>query len=206
VVLLWALAVGLFLYAAWRVVTALLPGSTDAKGWVTRIGYLVSAVIYATFGFTAIAVATSQASENGNQKVTDLTARIMGNTVGRWLIGAVGIVAICAALYRVAKGVKMDVNDELDLSGMAPERLRWTQRLGAVGEVGRGVAIGLIGFFLVRAAVTFDPAQATGLDGALRRAAVEWWGVLLVAVVGIGFIAYGVFCLTTFTRRRLQAP
>ena len=29
---------------------------------------------------------------------------------------------------------------------------------------------------------------------------------LIVAVVGIGFVAYGVFCLTTFTRRRLQAP
>src|SRR6476659_1779112 len=47
--LLWALAIGLFVYSAWRVVTALLPGSTDVKGWITRIGYLVSAVIYATF-------------------------------------------------------------------------------------------------------------------------------------------------------------
>jgi len=205
--LLWALAIGLFVYSAWRVVTALLPGSTDIKGWVTRIGYLVSAVIYATFGLTAISVATSHTTnENGNQKVTDLTTRIMSHPAGRWLIGIAGIVALGAALYRAAKGVKMDVNDELDLTGLSPQRLRWTQRLGAIGEIGRSIAIGLIGFFLIRAAVTFDPAQATGLDGALRRAAVEWWGVLLVAIVGIGFIAYGLFCLTTFTRRRLQAP
>jgi hypothetical protein len=58
----------------------------------------------------------------------------------------------------------------------------------------------------VRAAITFDPAQATGLDGALRRFALNPWGVLLVAVVAIGFVAYGIFCLGTFTRRRLQAP
>jgi Domain of Unknown Function (DUF1206) len=205
--LLWALAIGLFIYSAWRVVTAALPGSTDVKGSVTRIGYLVSAVIYATFGLTAISVATSQTtSENGNQKVTDLTARIMSHSAGRWLIGLAGAIAVGAAIYRVVKGIKVDVNDELDLTGMSPLRLRWTQRLGALGEIGRGIAIGLIGFFLIRAALTFDPAQATGLDGALRRAAVEWWGVLLVAIVGLGFAAYGVFCLTTFTRRRLQAP
>jgi hypothetical protein len=94
----------------------------------------------------------------------------------------------------------------MDVAGMSAPRLRWTKRLGAVGEIGRGIAIGLIGFFLIRAAVTYDSAQATGLDGALRRIADHSWGVLIVAVVGIGFVAYGVFCLTTFTRRRLQAP
>jgi hypothetical protein len=89
---------------------------------------------------------------------------------------------------------------------MSLERIRWTRRLGAIGEIGRGVAIGLIGIFLIRAAVTFNAAEATGLDGALRRIANNWWGLVAVAVVGIGFVAYGVFCLTTFQRRRLQAP
>jgi hypothetical protein len=40
----------------------------------------------------------------------------------------------------------------------------------------------------------------------LRRLAVTSWGVVVVFVVGIGFAAYGVFCLATFTHRRLQAP
>jgi hypothetical protein len=39
-----------------------------------------------------------------------------------------------------------------------------------------------------------------------RRVAVNSWGVFVVVIVGIGFAAYGVFCLVTFTRRRLQAP
>jgi hypothetical protein len=206
-VLLWALAIGLFIYAAWRVLTALLPGSTDAKGWVTRAGYLVSAVLYATFGITAVALARAPGkSTNGNRRITELTSHVMGNTVGRWLIGLAGLIAIGAGLYRANKGVHIDVDDELDLSDMSPDRLRWTRWLGAIGEIGRGVAIALIGFFLVRSAWTYNAAEATGLDGALRRLVVEWWGVVIVAVIGVGFIAYGVFCLTTFTRRRLQAP
>jgi hypothetical protein len=80
----------------------------------------------------------------------------------------------------------------------------WMDSPGSRGGVNRsgrrrrgrdrtGIAIGLIGFFLVRAAITYDSAQATGLDGALRRIADRSWGVLIVAVVGIGFVAHGVF-------------
>ena len=65
----------------------------------------------------------------------------------------------------------------------------------------------MVGFFLLRAAMTYDPNEATGLDGALRRAGHRVDGVcVVVVVVGIGFAAYGIFCLATFTRRRLQAP
>ncbi|MEP7113352.1 MAG: DUF1206 domain-containing protein, partial [Ilumatobacteraceae bacterium] len=64
----------------------------------------------------------------------------------------------------------------------------------------------LVGFFLLRSAITYDANQATGLDGALRRLAVESWGVVVVVIVGLGFAAYGIFCLATFTQRRLEAP
>jgi len=113
---------------------------------------------------------------------------------------------IAAGIYRLVKGLKQDVEDELDLSGMSRERVLWTRRLGAIGEVGRGIAIGVIGLFLLRAALDFDANEATGLDGALRRLALETWGVLVVAVIAVGFVAYGVFCLATFTHRRLQSP
>jgi len=205
--LLVALAIGMFLYAAWRVTTAILPGSTDAEDAATRVGYVVSAVIYTTFGLTAISLArTPETNADGNQKVSDMTGRLMQHSAGRWLVGIAGVIAIGAGLYRIVKGLKSDVTDDIDMSRMSAERARWTRRLGAIGEVGRGIAIGIIGFFLLRAAITFDPSQATGLDGALRRFALNPWGVVLVAVVGIGFVAYGVFCLGTFTRRKLQAP
>jgi hypothetical protein len=205
--LLVALGVGMFLYAAWRLATAVLPGSTDAEGLATRVGYGVSAILYTTFGVTAIALAQKpEAKANGNKTVSDITSRLMQHTTGRWLIGIAGVVTIGAGLYRFAKGLKSDVTNDVDMSGMSAERSRLTRRLGAAGEVGRGIAMGLIGFFLIRAAVTFKSADATGLDGVLRRLALESWGVLVVAAVGLGLMAYGLFCLVTVTRRRLQAP
>jgi hypothetical protein len=205
--LMWVLAAGLLVYAAWRVVTAFLPGGSDTKAVVMRLGYLVSAVLYITFAATAISLARSgPATANGNTSVTSLSDRLMAHSGGRLVVGVAGAIAIGAGLYRLLKGLKGDVTDELDLSTLSPVRRRWTERLGSIGEVGRGLGIGLIGFFLLRAALTYDAAQATGLDGALRRLATETWGVLVVVVIGVGFAAYGVFCLATFTHRELQAP
>jgi hypothetical protein len=205
--LLWALAIGMVLYALWRVVSAFMPGGKDAKAMVHRIGYLVSAVVYTTFAISAIALTRHAAqSQDGNRKVVDISASVMKHSAGRWLIGAVGVIIIAVGLYRIGKGLKLDVNDELDMSGCSAERTKWTKRLGAIGEVGRGVGIGLVGFFLLRAAITYDPNEATGLDGALRRLAQSGWGLAVVVLVGVGFVAYGLFCLTTFTHRRLQAP
>jgi hypothetical protein len=205
-VLLWVLAIGMFLYAAWRVVTALLPGGTDAGAMAKRIGYLVSAGLYTFLAISAIRLATGPASADGNAEVTDLSSRVMENAAGRFLVGAVGAIIMAVGLYRIGKGFKQDVADELDLSGMSPARVRLTRRLGAVGEIGRGVGIGLVGFFLLRAALTYNAQEATGLDGALRRLADEPWGLVVVVIVGLGFAAYGLFCLTTFTHRRLEAP
>jgi Domain of Unknown Function (DUF1206) len=205
--LMWVLAAGMLLYAVWRVVSALMPGGSDVKAWVTRIGYAVSAVIYITFALTAVSLArVTPATPDGNATVSSLSGRILAHGGGRLVIGVVGAIAIGAGLYRVVKGVREDVSDELDLTGWSAPRRAWTKRIGAVGEFGRGIGVGLIGFFLVRAAVTYDPSQATGLDGALRRLAVQGWGLLVVVVIGLGFAAYGVFCVLTFTRRELQAP
>ncbi len=205
--LLWLLAIGMLIYAVWRVVSALLPGSTDAKGWAHRIGYIASAVMYTTFAISAIALARhSPENPDGNRKVTDISEKIMTNAAGRIIIGLAGLIVIAVGIYRISKGVTLDVDDELDMSGMSATRRTWTKRLGAVGEIGRGIGFALVGFFLARAALRYDAAQATGLDGALRRLAFESWGVIIVAIVGIGFAAYGIFCLVTFTHRRLQAP
>ncbi|MDO8391528.1 MAG: DUF1206 domain-containing protein [Actinomycetota bacterium] len=203
--LLWALAMGMLLYSAWRVTAAVLPGGHGADAMAHRVGYLVSAIVYVTFAVSAISLADDRSSDvNGNTTVTDLSSSVMANTTGRVVIGVIGVIIVAVGLYRLSKGVRFDVTDELDLSNFSVRRTQWMVRLGAVGEVGRGIGIGLVGFFLFRSAMTYDAAEATGLDGALRRTLTHSGGVAVVGVVAVGFAAYGVFCLLTFTRRRLE--
>ncbi|MEO8362913.1 MAG: DUF1206 domain-containing protein, partial [Ilumatobacteraceae bacterium] len=180
--LLIVLAGGMFLYAAWRLVTVFFPGRTDVGEMLKRIGYFASAIMYVTFGITAISLAwTRNATANGNKTVGDFTTDVMTSEIGRWSIGVVGAIIIATGLYRIFKGLKVDVTDDINMAGMSAGRTRWTKRIGSVGEIGRGISVGLIGFFLLRAAISFDAHEATGLDGALRRLAIEPWGVYVVA-------------------------
>ena len=47
----------------------------------------------------------------------------------------------------------------------------------------------------MHAAITFDPAEATGLDGALRTVLDAPFGRFLLTLVALGIAAFGVFCL-----------
>ena len=38
---LWIIAIGLFLYVVWRLISIVLPAENSAKAWFTRVGYLV---------------------------------------------------------------------------------------------------------------------------------------------------------------------
>jgi hypothetical protein len=67
--------------------------------------------------------------------------------------------------------------------------------VGLVGFPGKGIALGLVGGLLVYAAVTFDPAKASGLDGALRTVLDAPFGQFLLTLVALGIAAFGVFCL-----------
>jgi hypothetical protein len=202
--LLILLAVALFMYALWRVVTAILPGELDAKGWAIRIGYLASAAMYVILGLTALKLTKDEETADGNRSVRDVAGKVMANTAGRWLVGIIGLVLIGAGLYRLFKVVKGERDDEVDLSGMSHGHRRTLELLGIVGEVGRGAAVALVGFFLVRATLKYNADEATGLDGALRRLADSTWGALVVAVIGLGFVTYGVYCVLTFHRRKLK--
>ena len=76
--------------------------------------------------------------------------------------------------------------------------------LGIAGYVSKGIALGVVAILLMIAAFTRDASQATGLDGALKSLIDLPAGPLVLGAVGIGLIAYGVYCFVRAWRARLQ--
>ena len=54
--------------------------------------------------------------------------------------------------------------------GPCPRERRLFMFMGQVGLPARALVFALIGYFLLRAAIDFDPRNAVGTDGALSRA------------------------------------
>lgn len=211
-VLLTLVGIGLFLYAAWRFVTAVLPAENDAETIAHRVGYAASGALYAFLGWSALSIvfggggSSSNGGSGDQSAVEDLTSTLLENTGGRWLLGLVGVGALGLGGYFVLQGYQKDFMKRIDTAGASSSERSLIEKSGMAGYIGRGITVGLIAVFLLQAAWTADPDEARGLDGALRDTADNTWGSALVLVAGVGLVAYGVFAIVSARRRRMMRP
>jgi hypothetical protein len=71
---------------------------------------------------------------------------------------------------------------------MSPVAREGVARLGQVGYIPKGVALGVVGSLLSYAAPTFDRQKAQGLDGALQTILAQPFGRFLLTAVALGWI------------------
>jgi hypothetical protein len=204
--ILWAVAIGLVLYALWRIVSILLPADNTAKAWATRAGYGVSVIVYLALAWSAISFATHDRAtgKTEDSRVEQFSRDVMEANAGRWLVGFLGAALIAVGAYFAHKGATASFRDDLHGRGVGPITHRQIVRLGQVGWCARAAMTALVGFFLIRAAVQFSPDEAEGLDGSLRRLADTGWGSVMVAVIGVGLLIYGAFCVLSAPIQRLH--
>ena len=86
---------------------------------------------------------------------------------------------------------------------MSETTRRWTTRAGVIGYLARAVVLTLIGVFLLRAALEYDPNEAVGLDGALQKLAHQTFGPVLLGIVATGLVIYGLFYLVRAAYREV---
>ena len=72
---------------------------------------------------------------------------------------------------------------------------RALERAAQVGLIARGVVFGMMGLFLIRAALQHDPSQAGGLAEALQELARQPYAPVVLGAVALGLAAYGAYQL-----------
>ena len=193
--LLVVLAVGLAGYALWRIAQAVL--DTDDKGddgaaWAVRASKLGSGVAYAILCATAVSILIgSGGGGSGSGDPKSSTAGVLGWPGGQAWVVMAGLIVLAVAGWNVYRGVARKFMKRLH---PPPNARRAVESVGVAGMCARGAVFGLISFFLVKAAVEYDPKEAVGLDGALARLAAEPYGTVLLGVVAIGLVAFALYC------------
>jgi Domain of Unknown Function (DUF1206) len=201
--LLTLVAIGLGGYSIWRLTRAAIghgPEGRDSP--VERIGALGSGIFYGTICIAAIKIlmGASQGSE-GNTKKT--TAGVFGWPGGAWIIGAAGVVMIGVALYQGHRGLTKSFLQDSKTEEMGRRMKRWISWIGIVGHLARMVVFGLVGVFLIKAAIDASPGPAVGLGGALAKVLHRNYGGFLLGVVAAGLIAFALFSLSEARYRRI---
>jgi hypothetical protein len=86
----------------------------------------------------------------------------------------------------------MESLDQSLVSGGTEKLLR---TVGTIGFVALGFVLGVIAWFMVKAAVDFNAGRVVSLGGALAHLAEASYGQWLLGATAAGLLAYGLFGL-----------
>jgi hypothetical protein len=205
-----ALAIGFAAYALWRFVQAFAEqrdaDEGAAKVWAKRVGYVGRGAIYAGLTFSAVKILTgSSGGQSQNSSAHKSTAMVLSWPAGTWIVGAAGVAIGGVGVWNLYRGLSRSFEDKWRVGSVSPSWRKWGARAGVVGHVARFVVFGLIGIFVTKAAIDYNPKDAIGLDGALQKLADASYGPYLLGLTAAGLIAYGIYCLVDARLRDVAA-
>src|SRR5919197_1205064 len=184
-------------------------------GLLGRVGLGAQGICFVVIGVLALALAAGVGGEP-----TDPQGALVALARGGWTKALLVVLAIgfpCYAVWRLAQalfdrgrmgsdlggiavgnaywGLSGRFTESMHTEQMSPREVRGVTTLGRIGFLSLSVVFAIIGWFLVKAAVQFDPHDAVSIGGALAHLTRLDYGKALFALVAAGLFAYGLFGL-----------
>jgi hypothetical protein len=86
---------------------------------------------------------------------------------------------------------------------MSPGVRKGFTALGVSGHVARAIVFALVGWFLIRAAIEYDPDKAVGLDGALTKLGQAAYGPVVLGLVAAGLVCFAAYSVADARYRKV---
>ena len=202
--LLIMVAIGLAGYATWRLLRAAIghgpEGADDTK---ERIAGLVSGIGYAALCVTAVKILAGSGGGGGGSNPDKATGGVLGWPGGTWLVAIVGVIIVGVGLEQGYKAVKKKFLEDSKTEEMSHRVRQGFTALGVAGHLARMVVFALIGYFLIKAALDYDPDEAIALDGALAHLGQSSYGPILLGAVAAGLVCFGAYSIADARFRKV---
>jgi hypothetical protein len=206
-VMLAVVAVGLLGYALWLLLSAVLDAEgrgSDLTGTLKRAGAAARGLVHAGIALQAGVMVVGTRTRGGHA-AREWTARLLAAPFGAWLVALAGASVLAYGGYQFYRALAGDLTKHLDVAALGAQRAEWAVRFGRFGMAARGLVFSVIGFFLIRAALRYDPQQAKGVADALRTLASRPSPSWLLGAVAVGLVSYGLYELVEARYRRIRA-
>jgi len=197
-------AIGLVAYSSWCFLEAfLVDEDSETKAWIKRAGCIGRAAIYGSAVFAAISVLETKPQASTNQKGQGWSATVLSWPGGRFIVGVAGLALLGAALWNGYQAVSRTFEEHLDRSGMSERTWRTVGAVGMGGLLGRMIAFLAVGWFVVKAAVEFNPSEPVGLDQSLRTLQSMSYGPWIIVLAALGLSLFGLYSFAEARWRNL---
>ncbi len=188
------IAISLMGYVIWRFIQAVLDpehSGCDASDILRRISYVCSGLVYASIAYSVIEILDGAADKEG-RTAQDWAFLVMSTPWGRWLIAAGGLGFFGVGCYYFYRAIKAEFRKRFKLHEMSDAAKTIATIAGRTGIAARGVVYVVIGVSAEQAAWEFDADMIKTSEEALEtfndNPTDEW----ILAILGIGFIAYAI--------------
>ena len=193
--LLLLLAIGFACYSIWRLAQALFDRGgmgSNLGGLGRRAIQLGQSVLYALLTVSAVRVLLGARASGSPKRAA---AGILGWPGGTAIVAALGVALAIIAVVNVYWGVSSRFTESLDQRELDAGARRLLELVGTIGFVSLGFVLGVVSWFMVKAAVDYNAGKVVSLGGAMSHLARAAYGTWLLTAVAAGLIAYGVFGL-----------
>lgn len=201
-ILLGVLAIGFFAFAIWRVLEGVFDYEKRGSAFgaiLFRAGRVLAGLAYLGFGYSAINLIFHFSREDGGDGASPsrLSRFLLEQPAGAYLVGAVALALIGFAVGQVVIAWTERFTRGLEL----PRNRGWLLPICKIGISARGIAFGIVGWFMLRSAMYFNSREAKGLGGVWRFLAELPFGTILIAAMALGLIAFAVYGFVEATYR-----
>ena len=196
---------GLLAYAVWKLTLGVFGHGPEGGGSLQlwdRVANIAGGAVYLGFFVVAIRVLIGS-SGNSSAEPRHAAAGVLGWPGGQLIVGIGGAALIAISLYQLYDAVRGSFAREEKTREMGRTGRRLFMVLGHIGLSARAIVFGLVGYFLVRTAIDFNPASAVGVDGALARLRDQPFGAWVLGLAALGLLTFAGFSLLEARYRRL---
>lgn len=202
-IILGIIACGLVCYTIWRLVQAFADTENkgkSTKGFALRARYAFSGVVYASLALYAFKKLFTSASSSGSGN-GGWVSTLLEKPFGQWMVGIAAVVIIGVGIYQIYYGLSEKYHDHVDKAGVAANK-SYLLISGKIGYVARGLVWLIIGWMIMKAALSANAAEAGDTSKALGFLQDSSYGSYLLGAAGLGLCCYGIF---NFVRARYES-
>jgi Domain of Unknown Function (DUF1206) len=209
--LLLAAAIGLFGYAAWRIVQGTLDPERYGRGWkgiALRIGFVARGLMHAALGWQALRLYRGLAGASGAAE-RKVARELLGWPLGDWVLVLAGLGLIGFAVQQVYAAYAGRLERGLDVGELRRDAGAWAVHVSRFGVGARALVFVVLGWSAVVAGWSHDASEVSTTAASMRTLGSQPGeiGRGLLAVAAAGFIAYGFYQMVhaRYLRIRLDA-
>lgn len=196
-IVIYIILLGTLCYIVWRfyeTITDPYEYGSHLKGGIKRAGIALSTIADVLIVYAAIRVllGVGHFQPNGQPQEERAMVNNMLKNQGRWPVIGIGLVYAFTAIIQLWYGISRGYKERVDIERFSPAFRKVVHVLAWAGYTARGIILGIIGFFFLKAAIKENARYVVNTDKAFDFIG-DHIGHVYFILVAVATICYGFF-------------